>query len=147
MMGKRGRVVVGVDGSASSRAALRWAAAQAALTGASLEAVIAWHSPTSYGFPILSGEDWAEAATTVLDDALRDVLGEGAAAVERRILNGHPARMLLDASKDADLLVVGSRGHGGFVGVLLGSISEYVVTHASCPVVVVRPPADVAVAA
>ena len=132
------RIVVGVDGSTSSRGALRWAAAQAALASAELEVVIGWSYPMSYGFPVIADVDWAADARTTVEAELTDVLGDQQVTV--RVLEGHPARVLLDASRDADLLVVGSRGHGGFTGLLLGSVSEYVVTHASCPVVVVREP-------
>jgi len=130
------RVVVGVDGSPSSRVALRWAATQAALTSAELEAVIGWSYPMSYGFPVIADVDWASSAQKIVETEVTEVLGEEPVTV--RVLEGHPARVLLDAADGADLLVVGSRGHGGFVGLLLGSVSEYVVTHATCPVVVVR---------
>lgn len=121
--------------------ALRWAATQASLTQASLEAVTTWRFPTSYGFPVMPDVDLSRDVTKVLEVTLTEVLGEEAAYVGQRTVEGHPARVLLDAAKGAELLVVGSRGHGGFTGLLLGSISEYVVTHAPCPVVVVREPA------
>lgn len=138
MTSRSKRVVVGVDGSPSSRAALCWAAEQAALTSAELEAVIGWSYPTSYGFPVIADVDWASSAQKIVETEVTEVLGDKPATI--RVLEGHPARVLLDAADGADLLVVGSRGHGGFAGLLLGSVSEYVVTHATCPVVVVRAP-------
>ena len=137
-----GRIVVGVDGSAASRDALRWAQWQAELTGAPLEVVTAWSYPTSYGFPVIADVDWEQGARTVLDEAVDEALGPQA-DVTRRVVEGHAARVLVEAADGADLLVVGSRGHGGFTGMLLGSVSEHVVTHASCPVVVVRHPSSV----
>jgi nucleotide-binding universal stress UspA family protein len=137
-----GRIVVGIDGSQPSREALRWAVAQAVLTSGRVQAVIAWSHPLSSGLPVLAEVDWRGDARRALDVALAEVLGEGAAAVEPCAMEGHPARVLLQAAKGADLLVVGSRGHGGFAGVLLGSVSDYVVKHAPCPVVVVRPVAQ-----
>jgi nucleotide-binding universal stress UspA family protein len=138
----RERIVVGVDGSESSKDALRWAAHQAELTGASLEAVITWEiSSGSVGFavPIPSDYDPGASAKQTLDATVRDVLGEsGALGVSARVIEGPPARSLLDVAKGADLLVLGSRGHGPFVGVLLGSVSEYCAAHATCPVVVIR---------
>jgi nucleotide-binding universal stress UspA family protein len=141
MSTEQGRIVVGVDGSAASRDALRWAARQAELTGASLEVVTSWSYPTTYGFPVIANVDWEQGARTVLDEALADELGDAAERVVRRVVEGHPARVLAELAAGADLLVVGSRGHGGFAGLLLGSVSEHVVTHAPCPVVVVRHPA------
>jgi nucleotide-binding universal stress UspA family protein len=141
MSAQHGRIVVGVDGSPASLDALRWAVRQAELTGASVEAVTSWSYPTSYGFPVIANVDWEQGARTVLDEAIAAVTDESAAPVRRRVVEGHPARALADVAAGADLLVVGSRGHGGFTGLLLGSVSEYVVTHAPCPVVVIRHPA------
>lgn len=138
------RIVVGVDGSPSSTAALAWAARQAALTGSTLEAVTAWEWPTSYGWsaPIPTDYDAADDARRILDDALKVVRDEYPDLVVRPdVVEGHPAPVLTDASRGADLLVVGSRGHGEFVGMLIGSTSGHCVGHARCPVVVVRGPA------
>lgn len=135
------RIVVGVDGSMASAQALRWAMRQAEVTGAVAEATVAWDIPTSYGFgpTVCDGEDLAGAAEQSLAAAVDDAHSESPnVAVQQRVLRGGPGAMLVDAAKDADLLVVGSRGHGGFVGALLGSVSEHCVHHASCPVVVVR---------
>jgi nucleotide-binding universal stress UspA family protein len=136
----RGRVVVGVDGSPSSDEALRWAVRHARLTGSPVDAVIAWDFPLAYGVaPGNDGEDFHADAADALDKSVQNVVGaEDAGRVSRLVLRGHPARVLLDASAGADLLVVGCRGHGGFTGMLLGSVSQHVVAHASCPVVVVH---------
>jgi nucleotide-binding universal stress UspA family protein len=133
----RGKVVVGVDGSASSQQALRWAARQARLTGGKSHAVSVWDYPT--GALVLEDIDWFGITGKILDDAVTSSLHpDEADRVERSVLRGYPARVLLDAAADADLLVVGSRGRGGMAGMLLGSVSQHLVTHASCPIVVVR---------
>jgi len=133
----RGKIVIGVDGSAGSQQALRWAARQARLTGEELHAVSVWDYPT--GALVLEDIDWFGITSKTLDDAVTTSLHpDEADRVQRSVLRGYPARVLLDAAADADLLVVGSRGRGGMVGMLLGSVSQHVVTHARCPVVVVR---------
>src|ERR1700712_284512 len=133
------RIVVGVDGSPASVDALKWAVRQAALTGAVVEAVTAWQFPATYGgSPILAGPDWRADAQAIQDIAVKEALGDEATALVRRVAQGHPVRVLSDIAADADLLVVGSRGHGGFAGMLLGSVSEHVVAHAPCAVVVVK---------
>jgi nucleotide-binding universal stress UspA family protein len=133
-------IVVGVDGSEPSRRALSWAAHQARLTGASLHAVIAWGYPTLYGWgPEYPYVDFAEIAGKTLEQAVADVVRPGEEIdVRQSVLVGHPAAALIDVSRDAQLLVVGSRGHGGVVGALLGSVSQYCAHHAHCPVVIVR---------
>lgn len=136
------RIVVGVDGSASAKAALRWAIRQAKLTGGTVDAVIAWHYPTAYSYPVpISPLSSArELAQRVLDEAVYEVQQALDEHVEitPKVIEGNAARVLLDASQDADLLVIGSRGHGGFVAALLGSTSQHAVQHATCPVVVIR---------
>lgn len=134
------KVVVGVDGSPSSADALRWADRQARLTGAELHAVTSWTDPLAYGWePIPQDHQWADNAASIQEGAFTEVLDQEAArSVHRHVVRGHPALALLDAAADADLLVVGSRGHGGFTGMLLGSVSQHVIAHAPCPVVVVR---------
>jgi nucleotide-binding universal stress UspA family protein len=138
------KVVVGVDGSPSSLAALRWAYDQAVAHDAKLHAVMAWAQPpatVSAGMPRVPNVAPEETARRVLDDAVGQVVGEsGGDLVERVVVPGSPAKVLLDLSGDADLLVVGSRGIGGFAGLLLGSVSQQVTQHARCPVVVIRPP-------
>src|SRR4029077_6949214 len=137
----RRRIVVGVDGSRSSLAALRWAVRQAELTGAPLEIVSAWEWPVSWGWqtPIPPGYDPAEEARRQLDKAISAVLTPGdAIEVRRSVIEGHAAPVLAALSRTADLVVVGSRGHGEFAGMLLGSVSEHCITHCHCAVVVTR---------
>jgi nucleotide-binding universal stress UspA family protein len=137
-----GRIVVGVDGSVHSQEALRWAIGQARLTGQPVEAVTSWSIPVDYGIGgagAISAYDWEGAATDTLKDTVAHVVEPpDADRVSQRVVMGHPARVLLDAAEDAALLVVGSRGRGGFTGMLLGSVSQHVVARAACPVVVVR---------
>ena len=134
-----GRIVVGMDGSPESSHALRWAAGQARLTGQELNAVISWDFPVSYDLPLTGGFDWRGDAAGALEKTVEDVLGgPDAPEVVQRVSQGRPAKVLIDAARDAELLVVGSRGHGGFTGLLLGSVGQHVIAHASCPVVVVH---------
>jgi nucleotide-binding universal stress UspA family protein len=136
------RIVVGVDGSPASLGALEWAVRQASLTGAVVEAVTAWHFPAAVGgYPIIDQTDWEANAQAIQETAVKEALGDEAASLVRRVAQGHPVSVLLDAAADADLLVVGSRGHGGFTGMLLGSVSEHAVAHAPCAVVVIKSPA------
>lgn len=136
-------VVVGVDGSEESAAALRWAARQADLTGATLLLVTAWEIPAlAYGSFMAIPPDqfsFSDAADALLAAAVTDFRTEHPdLKVATRVVQGPPALALLHASEGADLLVVGSRGHGAFAGMLLGSVSAHCVSHSSCPVVVVR---------
>jgi nucleotide-binding universal stress UspA family protein len=137
-----GRIVVGVDGSEASRDALTGAARQAALTGASLQVIMTWHVPTAaYGaqIPMPSDYDFIADSERELGTVVSEVLGpQPGIGVSMVVMEGHPANRLIEASVGAELLVVGSRGHGAFSGMLLGSVSEHCVAHASCPVVVVR---------
>ncbi|MDA8045918.1 MAG: universal stress protein [Actinomycetota bacterium] len=137
-----GVIVVGVDGSDPSKEALEWAAKQAQLSGGRLRVVLSWELPSAaYLTPLPPGIDFDKDAHQVLDDEITEVLGaEPGVAVEKVVAEGHPAPVLLELSKDADLLVLGSRGHGQFAGMLLGSVSEHCVAHATCPVVVVHHP-------
>jgi nucleotide-binding universal stress UspA family protein len=140
-----GRIVVGVDGSPSSEEALRWAIGQARLTGQPVDAVTCWSIPVSFGemAGALMGIDWrGEAARTLEKTVTKVVDPADADRVSQRAVQGHPAQVLLDAAADASLLVVGSRGRGGFTGMLLGSVSQHIAARAACPVVVVRAPAD-----
>jgi len=133
-------IVVGVDGSPSAQSALRWAAAQARLTGGRVHAMIAWEYPVLYGWgPTYPYQDFAAAAGKVLAESVVQALGPDLEVpVGESVVPGHPAQVLIDASQHAALLVVGSRGHGTFSGTLLGSVSQHCVQHARCPVVVVR---------
>jgi nucleotide-binding universal stress UspA family protein len=139
------RIVVGVDGSACSVEALRWAVRQAEFTGGSVDAILAWEYPTSYGgwawvpYGFTEGTDFEKLAESTLNDAIGQARSSGhSVTVRPQISRGHPVQVLLDAAKGADLLVVGSRGHGEFADALLGSVSQQCVHHASCPVVVIR---------
>jgi nucleotide-binding universal stress UspA family protein len=139
------RIVVGVDGSPSSQEALRWAARQAGLTGATLEAVIAWHWPLmvgGYAWPpvgVLEATDFSKEARRVLTEAITSALGPNPSVPVTEVVGeGPPPRVLLDAADGADMLVVGSRGYGGFAEALLGSVSQHCVHHAACPVVIIR---------
>jgi len=138
--GRRRQIVVGVDGSAPSKAALAWAISQARLTGAVVEAVIAWESPALTRYPNLMPDvDWEDLAAQVLGDAVAEVAGSaGPVEIENKIMKGNAAQVLLAESAGADLLVVGNRGFGGFAGALLGSTGQHCVHHATCPVVVIR---------
>jgi nucleotide-binding universal stress UspA family protein len=131
-------VVVGVDGSEPAAEALRWAAEEARLRDASLHALLAWDwlDQEALGLDFLP-EFGEEEAQEVLHGFVVAALGEGAEVVELAVCD-RPAHALVEASKDADLVVVGDRGHGGFADLLLGSVSAQVVNHAACPVLVVR---------
>jgi nucleotide-binding universal stress UspA family protein len=137
----RGRIVVGVDGSESSLAALSWAAQQALMTGSAIEAITTWEWPTDYGWspPYPADFDPAELSRNFLEEIVAKVR-DGNAELDIRIsvVEGHPAPVLIQASVGADLLVVGCRGHGEFAGMLIGSVSEHCATHARCPVLVHR---------
>jgi len=141
------RIVAGIDGSESSASALRWAIGQAALTGAAVDAVIAWHYPdlASSGIAVGAVEQtygfFRENAEKIAADAISGAVDPASdVPVSACVAQGHAAQVLLDASAGASLLVVGSRGHGGFAEALLGSVSQHCVQHALCPVVVVRGP-------
>jgi nucleotide-binding universal stress UspA family protein len=133
-------VVAGVDGSEEFRLALRWAFDYAQMSGAPMGAVIAWEIPPSYGWgPSYDDVDFAKMAQETLEETIRGVLGDNV-PVTSRVERGHPAPVLIVASERTQLLVVGSRGHGAFAGMLLGSVSQHCVQHAHCPVVVTRRP-------
>src|SRR6266567_9376815 len=140
------RIVAGVDGSPPSIMALRWAVHQAELTGGTVDAVISWAFPIAAGgmgwAPVapLDDTDYAELAAKTLSEALADVSPPPGVAVREVVVEGNAGQVLLDAAKNADLLVVGNRGHGGFADALIGSVSVRCLHHANCPVVVVRLP-------
>ena len=135
------RIVVGVDGSAGSRAALGWAFRYAENSGGEITALIAWAPPTYRDLASRIPEDDSDKRA---ERVLQKAVDETAASVGMRIpvrrkaVQRTAARSLLTEAQGADLLVVGSRGRGGFVGALLGSVSQHCVHHAPCPVVVVR---------
>jgi nucleotide-binding universal stress UspA family protein len=132
-------VIVGVDGSAESVTALKWASAYASVTGATLRAAIAWHYPAVGPGPVgLAPESVSDEVRQSMRRVLANAVAAAKADAEQVVAYGHPAQVLVDASKAAELLVVGSRGHGAFTGMMVGSVSIHCVTHAHCPVVVVR---------
>jgi nucleotide-binding universal stress UspA family protein len=143
-----GLIVVGVDGSEASKEALRWAIREAELRHATLRAVHAWLYPAvlTGGFVPPDALDWnvlRSDAEEALHATLREVAGEDPRAnIERIVVDGPAARALVEAAKDADLLVVGSRGHSGFTGLLLGSVSQQCAHHAPCAVVIMRKQED-----
>jgi nucleotide-binding universal stress UspA family protein len=139
---KTHRIVAGVDGSPASLAALRWAVKQAETTDGVVDAVIAWQVATpltGYGWaPMTIAEcsEFIETATKTVQEAVSEVTGpEGNTRVRTTVVQGYPAQVLLDASDGADLLVLGTRGHGRFTEALLGPVSQGC---ARCPVVVMR---------
>lgn len=137
------RIVVGVDGSEAAHDALRWAAAEAVVHGAKLRIVHAWQYPfvgvSAYGGMAIDPVDVETGARELLDKAIARVDLSGLVAPPDIVCTGHsPAAALVDAAEGADLLVVGSRGRGGFGGLLLGSVSQQVANHAACPIVIIR---------
>jgi nucleotide-binding universal stress UspA family protein len=136
------RIVVGVDGSESSMLALAWAVGQAELTHSSVVVVSAWHWPVTWaweGIPMPEDFNPAEDAETELKKVLDPIRqSHPDVTIEPQLVEGHPAPALIEASTGSDLLVVGSRGHGEFAGMLIGSVSEYCVSNAKCPVLVFR---------
>ncbi len=136
-----GVVIVGVDGSEASKEALRWALGYPRLTGASVHALTAWQYPANSAWApaILDQLDLEGDARRALKETIEEVIASYQdVAVRSGVLEGTPGLVLVRAAANAELLVVGSRGHGAFAGMLLGSVSEHCVHHASCPVVVIR---------
>lgn len=134
-----GPVLVGIDGGPDSLRALAWAADYAGTVGAPLLVLTAYEVPKVFGPNAMAG--WADPtelenrARDMLAGAVRSTLGDDSQA-ELSVVREHPAQALVAASGQARLVVVGSRGRGGFAGMLLGSVSQHVVPHAQCPVVV-----------
>jgi nucleotide-binding universal stress UspA family protein len=156
-----GTIVVGVDGSPGSDAALRWGLDEARLRGSKLRVVhvyeasqaalsdVAVGAPGIPTTPVLAPEDVErirasaeEQARGVIDSALHRVAGEGTERpeIERAVLVGPAAQTLIEAGRDAELLVLGSRGRGGFLGLLLGSVTQQCAHHPPCPVLILPPP-------
>jgi nucleotide-binding universal stress UspA family protein len=142
-MGGSGRIVVGVDSSATSLKALRWALDEARLRGSRVELVHAFPRPELVGMTMVvtlpSDDELREASAQVVQESLDAVGGPGDVDVSVHVGPGGPASMLVDIAAGADLLVIGSRGLGGFRGLLLGSVTQQVIAHAPCPVVVITP--------
>ncbi|MCU1474158.1 universal stress protein [Amnibacterium sp.] len=140
--GREPRIVVGVDGSPSSVGALRRGARIAAALDLPLHAIAAWHYPDLYGGYM--GEAFipdpsmlADGAQAMLDETVAAVFGDSPPTGFRGLVReGRAAQILIDESRGAEMLIVGSRGHGGFTGLLLGSVSEACAEHATCPVLV-----------
>lgn len=137
-----GRVIVGVDGSASSVDALQWAAEEAKLRGAELHTVIAWSVQGGFGdvWMVSPDVDYAGDAHKAMEATIESAFGGDSTVVHRHIVEGHPATALLRLAEPEDMIVLGSHGHVGFVGALIGSVSQRVASHAECPVVIVRRP-------
>jgi nucleotide-binding universal stress UspA family protein len=149
-----GVIVVGVDGSKSSRAALEWALAEAKLRGSSVRAVHAWMIPavgtSEAPWALMGTQDYLnldpneieKAASDALEREITDVQATAGSdvVIERQVVDSPAAEAITDASKDAELVVVGTRGHGAIASLVLGSVSHHVVQHATCPVVTVREP-------
>jgi nucleotide-binding universal stress UspA family protein len=145
-------IVVGFDGSDASKEALHWAVEEARLRGTKVLAVRAYENPVMppvldpYGavpsvgpMPGIEPKVMRDSVTEGLARALAEAAPEtGGIEIEPRVVEDHPGNALVDLSAGEELLVVGSRGHGGFTGMLLGSVSQSVVHHARCPVVIVR---------
>jgi len=143
-------IVVGVDGSAAAQQALLWAIAEGRVRGGKVRAVLVWDLPMSLGAagPLLGGPGFGEldldsselqrSAEARLTELVAEIAGS--ASVERHAVQGHTAEVLVQQAIGADLLVVGSHGHGGLAGALLGSVSHACAQHATCPVVIVRAP-------
>jgi nucleotide-binding universal stress UspA family protein len=137
-------IVVGVDGSPGSRKALRWAAAEAALHGADLVVINVWeHTLLPPAGSVSVSEryvpDPSQRTADDLLEVIRAELGEQPPVlVQPHVKQGRPAKILIEESAKADLLVVGKRGHGGFAGLVLGSVSQHVAAYAKCPVTVVH---------
>ena len=137
-------IVVGVDGSPGSRRALTWAAAEAADHAADLVVLNVWEHtlPPPSGSVSVSERyvpDPSQRTAEDLVQVIKEELGDDPPlVVQPQVKQGNPAKVLIDQAADADLLVVGSRGHGGFRGLVLGSVSQHVAAYATCPVTVVR---------
>ncbi len=138
-------IVVGVDGSSGADQAVRFAADEARLRGALLRLVTAWHVPAvAYGgigvAVVDAGAEYEEEAKRSLEGKVERLASElEGIQLEQVVREGRAASALVEEAADADLLVVGSRGHGGFIGLLIGSVSSECAHHAPCPVVIVPP--------
>ncbi len=144
------RIVVGVEGSGGARAALRWAITEAGYRDAVIEVVTAFlptYVPAApdFGFVPLDPIDLTKEVERLQENVIGSVthdLGDPGVEIRRSLMKGRPADMLIEASSEAEMLVVGDRGRGGFRGLLLGSVSAQVSHHAKCPVVIVRQDLD-----
>ncbi len=143
-MSENQKIVVGVDGSAGSNAALRWALEEGKLRKQPVEIVHCWNVVPPYGGRFsMRPDDYAmfeQSALRLVDEMIDDAAIEEGDDVRKVVRFGSATEILIDESRQATMLVVGARGEGGFVGLLLGSVTTKVVAHAVCPVVVVPPP-------
>jgi nucleotide-binding universal stress UspA family protein len=151
-MGRDGRhrIVVGVEGSPGSRAALRWSIEEARLRAGIVEVVTAYlptYVPAApdFGYVPLDPVDLVDEVKKMQDDII-EAIGKdvdlAGVRMEQKLLKGRSADTLIAAAEGADMLVVGNRGRGGFRGLLLGSVSQQIAHHATCPVVIVRADMD-----
>jgi len=141
--------VVGVDGSEGSVAALRWAVRYGAATGTPVRAVLAWHYPTAAALPPVGhapeavNKEVEDHEAAILREAIAKVAADAPGAdIHGEVRYGHPVEVLIEESGHADVLVVGRRGHEGFLAKHLGSVSLHCVNAAQCPVVVVHTHAE-----
>jgi nucleotide-binding universal stress UspA family protein len=142
------KILVGVDGSEKSHAALKWASELALKIGASLEVMTTWQTPfptaelVAIGFNLDMSEinDRPQAIAELrIDKVVQAVFGKvNPEGVTKIVTEGYPALMLVEKSKDVDLLVLGNRGYSPAVETLLGSVSQHCLSHAKCPVVIVK---------
>jgi nucleotide-binding universal stress UspA family protein len=144
-----GRIVVGIDGSDGAQRALEWAVEEARLRDATLVVVYGWQVPPivtgsgPFDAPVVLEQETLEAVERNAEDGVERQLGDvdtSGIDVQRRIEPRPPVDLVLEAATGADLVVLGTRGHGGFTGLLLGSVSQQVAHHAPCPVVIVPKP-------
>lgn len=140
---ERGHIVVGVDGSEPSKQALRWAAFVAASTGATVDAIATWRLNGFTAGPRLMDDpgsfDLSGETTKMLTDTVAEVFGDTPpTSLNTLVEEGNAAKVLVEASRKASMLIVGSRGRGGFVGLMLGSVSTACSAHSSCPVMVIH---------
>ena len=142
MDGTRQRIVVGIDGSKESLAAVRWAVEEAKHRGATVEVLHVWHY-VYLGDPlgisaVAASDDIEESAKLVISEAIAEVGPDGeAVGITGRVIEGAAAKVLIEEAATADLLFVGRRGRGGFLGLLLGSVAQQMANHAPCPLVIV----------
>ena len=134
------KIIVGVDGSPSSNAALEWAAQEAEIRGSTLELIHAWNYPNlGYGGYVAVLEDFEKDASALLDEVVAFVRKNyPKLQLVSSLIQGPTAQTILDRAKEADMVVVGSRGRGGFSGLLLGSVGQQLVHHCPAPVVIIH---------
>ena len=134
------KIIVGVDGSPSSNAALEWAAQEAEIRGSALELIHAWNYPNlGYGGYVAVLEDFEKDAAALLDEVVASVRKNyPSLKLVSSLIQGPTAQTIMDRAKEADMVVVGSRGRGGFSGLLLGSVGQQLVHHCPAPVVIIH---------